>query len=97
MQNKDVIYIESGSGIPFISFGSRAAKNLVVEFTDLKEEEDMVERIESVNRAVISNETLEEIRELVHRVGFIEIKMVDNPVVFFNTYKTARLMEAWDD
>ena len=95
--SKDIIYIERGSDIPFISFGSRAAKNLVVGFTDFKEEEYMVERIERVNRTVISNETLEEIRELVDRVGFVEIKMVDNPVVFFSTYKTVKLMEAWDD
>lgn len=73
MQNKDVIYIESASGIPFISFGSRAAKNLILEFTDLKEEEDNLERIESVNRAVISDSTVGQIRDLVDRVGFVRI------------------------
>lgn len=97
MPSKDVIYIESGSGIPFISFGSRAAKNLIVEYTNLKEEVDMVERIEAVNRAVISEDTLEEVRELVGRVGFVTIEMVKNHKTFFDIYKTKALMEVWDD
>lgn len=41
MPSKDVIYIESGTSIPYISFGSRMAKNLVMQYVILPKEEDV--------------------------------------------------------
>lgn len=108
MPSKDVIYIESGSGIPFISFGSRAALNLVLHHTSIIEvgsEEDCLERIEEFNREVIGEDVLEEIQELVSRIGFVTIEMVECNCdddghyrnTFFDHKNTKALMEAWDD
>lgn len=108
MPSKDVIYIESGSGIPFISFGSRAALNLVVHHTSILEagsEEDCLERIEEFNREVIGQDVLEEIQELVSRMGFVTIEMVDPNMAdadnyqntFFDHKNTKALMEKWDE
>lgn len=103
MTNKDVIYVESGSDIPFITFGSRAVKNLVLNCEDFWENSEELLRVNYWNRGIISINQLKSLLELISRVGFVEVEWVDvgeDPdydTSFFNLNKTKKLMEAWDD
>lgn len=99
MQNKDVIYIEKVSDIPFIVFGSRAVKNLVLSCEDFWEDSEELLRVSAWNRGVISSDQLESLLELISRVGFVEVEWVDVGEVaeFFNSDNIEKLMEAWDD
>lgn len=98
MPSKDVIYIESGTSIPYISFGSRMAKNLVMQYVILPKEEDVgISKIDEWNRIVVGSVSLKEIKELVSRMAFIQIEMVSGDAGFFNAKNTKALMEAWDE
>lgn len=98
MPSKDVIYIESGACIPYITFGSRVAKNLVMQYIILPKDEDVgISKLEEWNRIVVGGNSLKEIKELVSRMAFVQIEMVSEDVGFFNPKNTKALMEAWDE
>lgn len=95
MQNKDVIYIEA-SHMPYITFGSRMARNLTIKYAFGDNTEGTL-RLEDWNRVVADREVLKNIKELVSRMGFVTIEMVPHGKGFFNLIKTKELMEAWND
>jgi len=96
MQNKDVVYIEDDDQMPYITFGSRMARNLTIKyaFGDVYAGTSM---LEEWNRVVADGEILKNIGDLVSRIGFVNIEMVPQGNRFFNHDNTKKLMEAWDD
>lgn len=96
MPSKDVIYIENVTSIPYVSFGSRMAKNLVMQYVSLPRSGEGTTKLEEWNRIVVGQESLKEIKELVSRMAFVEIEMIDG-THFFHSTNTRKIMEAWDD
>lgn len=98
MPSKDVVYIEKDTSVPYVCFGSRMAKNLVLQHAVLPVEKDTgLTKLEEWNRIVVDSVMLKEIKELVSRMAFVEIEMIDGDQGFFNSANTIKIMEGWDD
>lgn len=103
MENKHIVYIEAGSDIPFISFGSRAAFNAVVNnINNINWVYYCVETLNDMNRCIICQTTLSELRCLIDRLGFIEVQWIEDEdsegrYRFFDNDNTRKIMEGWDD
>jgi hypothetical protein len=92
--NKDVVYLEKGEAAPYICFGSKLARNLVMG--SLESSIVNPSRIYSRNWDVVRTGHVPYILDLIERVGIVSIEWVEL-ISFFDTDNTRKIMEGWDE
>jgi hypothetical protein len=95
--NRDVVYLEKGDDAPYICFGSKLARNVVMG--SLESSIVNPSRIYSRNWDAVRTGHVPYIVDLIERVGIVSIEWVEG-YRFFNTSNTSnimKIMEGWDE